>query len=200
MIDLSELAQYIVISRFFWWSFHQNLVICMLFGDWEGKVFQNWGLGRSILHPDFRVELPSVWSIFFMLVPSGLVEKACLKKIDMSDYILISRKNIATRDFWEYRKTQSWWISPKKHPKFPVFKGGFTRVFWKIPSTVNFPHAAVPTKKLTSFTSMNQTIDSTYQALALCRRWSSLWRCLQLWDPSVFVEFFWETVRFFRRG
>ena len=68
---------------FFWWSFHRSLVICMLFGDWEGKVFQDWvpwneigGLGRSILHPDFRVELHSVWSIFFMLVPSGLVEKA----------------------------------------------------------------------------------------------------------------------------
>lgn len=138
---------------FFWWSFHRNLVIWILFGDWEGKVFQNWvpwneigGLGRSILHPDFRVELPSVWSIFFRLVPSGLVEKAGLKKIDMSDYILISRKKIATRDFWEYKKTQSWWISPKKHPNFPVFHGGFTRVFWKIPSTVNFPHAAFATE------------------------------------------------------
>lgn len=41
MMDLSELAQYNWDLAFFWWSFHRNLVIWILFGDWEGKVFQN---------------------------------------------------------------------------------------------------------------------------------------------------------------
>ena len=104
----------------------------------------NWRFGKKYTSPRFPgraslclvhpLDVGAKWFSF----------KAGLKKIDMSDNILISRKTTDSWDilgiFWKLNPK----ISPKKHPKCSVFQGGFTRGFWKIPSTVNFPHAAFP--------------------------------------------------------
>lgn len=153
---------------------------------------RNWRFGKKYTSPRFPGRASLCLVHLLQVGAKWFSFKAGLKKIDMSDYILISRKNIVTRDFGNIKNSIQ--ESLQKKPKTSVFQGGFTRVFEKF-LLVNFPQEAFP--MLVDQLHIDEPTHRKHlPGIGLMPKMIVSVAVPTIVDPSVFVEFFRETVRY----